>query len=65
MAAPIVGANTCAQIDDAVASVDLTLGQDELHQLQQPYTPRYDVQGLAPDSPEVRRINTQTASVGG
>ncbi|SKI37772.1 aldo/keto reductase [Mycobacteroides abscessus] len=65
VAAPIVGANTCAQIDDAVASVDLTLGQDELHQLQQPYTPRYDVQGLAPDSPEVRRINAQTASVDG
>jgi len=65
VAAPIVGANTRAQIDDAVASEDLTLDQDELHKLQQPYTPRYDVQGLAPDSPEVRRINTQTASLDG
>jgi len=46
VAAPIVGANTTAQIDDALASLDIELTDDELERLQRPYTPRYDFQGL-------------------
>ena len=46
VAAPIVGANTAAQIDDALASLDIELTDDELERLQRPYTPRYDFQGL-------------------
>lgn len=61
VAAPIVGANTTAQIDDAVSSLEITLSTDELDRLQRPYTPRLDVQGLSADSPEVRRINAQFA----
>ena len=46
VAAPIIGANTAAQIDDAVASLDIELTDDELERLQHPYTSRYDFQGL-------------------
>jgi aryl-alcohol dehydrogenase-like predicted oxidoreductase len=38
--APIVGATKSAHLDDAVASVDLTLTADELEQLESPYEPR-------------------------
>ncbi len=61
VAAPLVGANSIAQIDDAVASVEITLSADELERLQQPYTPRVDLQGLNSESPEVRRISAQSA----
>ncbi|OBH29005.1 alcohol dehydrogenase [Mycobacterium sp. E342] len=61
VAAPIVGANTTAQIDDAVSSLEITLSTNELDRLQRPYTPRLDLQGLSADSPEVRRINAQFA----
>jgi diketogulonate reductase-like aldo/keto reductase len=37
--APLVGANTPAQIDDAVASLDIELTSDELAALEKPYTP--------------------------
>lgn len=48
--APLVGANTTAQIDDAVASLDVELTGAEIHALQQPYTPRYDFQGVSDES---------------
>ncbi|WIM88102.1 aldo/keto reductase [Candidatus Mycobacterium wuenschmannii] len=50
VAAPLVGANTTAQIDDAVASLDITLTSDEVHSLERPYTPRYDFQGISDEA---------------
>src|ERR1700676_4821881 len=44
--APIVGANKQSHIDDAIASLDLTLTTDEIAALEAPYTPRYDFQGV-------------------
>jgi aryl-alcohol dehydrogenase-like predicted oxidoreductase len=38
--APIVGATKAHHLDDAVASLDLTLTREELDALEQPYTPR-------------------------
>jgi aryl-alcohol dehydrogenase-like predicted oxidoreductase len=48
--APLVGASTTSQIDDAVASLDITLTPDEIDRLEAPYTPRYDFQGISDDT---------------
>ncbi|WP_285590647.1 aldo/keto reductase [Actinomycetospora sp. NBRC 106378] len=40
VAAPLVGAGSIAQIDDAVASLDVELTDDEVRALEAPYTPR-------------------------
>lgn len=48
--APLVGASTTIQIDDAVASLEITLTADEIHRLEAPYTPRYDFQGISDDT---------------
>jgi 1-deoxyxylulose-5-phosphate synthase len=56
--APLVGANKTSQIDDAVASLDLQLNDDELVSLEQPYTPRYDLQGVS-DEAEMQKIRNQ------
>lgn len=40
MAAPIVGAARPGHIEDAVASVELTLSEKEIEELEQPYTAR-------------------------
>ena len=48
--APLVGANSIEQIDDAVASLDIALTKDEVQQLEAPYTPRYDFQGISDDA---------------
>jgi len=56
--APLVGANTTAQIDDAVASLDIELGTDEIAALEQPYTPRDDYQGVS-DEAEMQRIRSR------
>ena len=53
--APLVGANTPTQIDDAVASLDIELTAEECAALEQPYTPRYDFQGIS-DEAELQRI---------
>ena len=45
--APLVGANSIQQIDDAVASLDLVLTDEEVRALEAPYTPRYDFQGVS------------------
>lgn len=58
--APIVGANTVAQIDDAVASLDIELTPDEQQTLERAYTPRWDWQGLS-DEAELQRIRDQIA----
>jgi 1-deoxyxylulose-5-phosphate synthase len=56
--APLVGANTTAQIDDAVASLDIELTADELTALERPYTPRYDFQVVS-DEAELKKIREQ------
>ena len=48
--APLVGAGSVEQIDDAVASLDIELTDDELDALQAPYTPRYDWQGISDEA---------------
>jgi aryl-alcohol dehydrogenase-like predicted oxidoreductase len=45
--APLVGASSTGQIDDAVASLDLDLTASELRMLEMPYTPRHDFQGIS------------------
>jgi 1-deoxyxylulose-5-phosphate synthase len=47
VSAPIVGATKMAHLEDAVASVDLKLTDDEIKQLETPYVAR-SVQGVAP-----------------
>jgi 1-deoxyxylulose-5-phosphate synthase len=58
VAAPLVGASSLTQIDDAVASLDLELTAGELADLERPYTPRYDFQGVS-DEAELDRIRAQ------
>lgn len=41
VSAPIVGATKPHQLDDAIASLDLTLDAEELAALEAPYTPRH------------------------
>jgi aryl-alcohol dehydrogenase-like predicted oxidoreductase len=48
--APLVGAGSVHQIDDAVASLDVELTDDEVRALEAPYTPRYDFQGISDDA---------------
>ncbi len=43
--APLVGANTTTQIDDAVASLDVGLSGEEITALEASYTPRYRLPG--------------------
>ena len=55
VAAPLVGASSTAQIDDAVASLGVDLTEDETRTLEQHYTPRYDFQGISSDA-EMQQI---------
>lgn len=48
--APLVGAGSIEQIDDAVASLDVQLSDEDRRRLQQPYTPRYDWQGVSDEA---------------
>ena len=56
--APLVGANTTSQIDDAVASLEIELTAEEIAALERPYTPRYDFQGIS-DEAEMQKIRDQ------
>jgi aryl-alcohol dehydrogenase-like predicted oxidoreductase len=47
--APLVGASSTQQLDDAVLSLDIDLTDDEIRALEAPYTPRYDFQGISDD----------------
>lgn len=47
VAAPIVGALEPEHVDDAVAALSITLTDDEAAQLEAPYTPRTDRQGVS------------------
>jgi hypothetical protein len=46
----LVGASSASQIDDAIASLDITLSEHEIGRLEAPYTPRYDFQGISDDA---------------
>ncbi|WP_068187424.1 aldo/keto reductase [Mycobacterium sp. UM_CSW] len=48
--APIVGASSIGQIDEAIASLHLELSEAETHRLEAPYRPRYDFQGVSDDT---------------
>jgi aryl-alcohol dehydrogenase-like predicted oxidoreductase len=53
--APLVGASSTGQIDEAVGSLDIELSADEIASLEAPYTPRHDFQGIS-DPAELQRI---------
>jgi aryl-alcohol dehydrogenase-like predicted oxidoreductase len=53
--APLVGASTTQQIDDAVASLAIELTDEEARALERPYTPRHDFQGVSDDA-EIQAI---------
>ncbi|MDS0136052.1 MULTISPECIES: aldo/keto reductase [unclassified Amycolatopsis] len=48
--APLVGAGSAGQIDDAVASLDVELTDSDVQALTAPYTPRYDWQGISDEA---------------
>ncbi|HLY49574.1 MAG TPA: aldo/keto reductase [Solirubrobacteraceae bacterium] len=48
--APLVGASTVRQIDDAVASLEIELSDEEIRMLEAPYTPRHDFQSISDDA---------------
>ena len=48
--APLVGASSTAQIDDAVASLDIDLTDEESAALEAHYTPRDDFQGVSDEA---------------
>ena len=56
--APLVGATTPSHIDDAVASLEVNLTDDEAAALEAPYTPRHDFQGVSDDA-ELARISAR------
>ncbi len=47
VAAPIVGALTTRHIDQAIASLSITITEEEASRLEAAYTPRHDVQGIS------------------
>ncbi len=53
--APLVGASKTRHIDDAISSLDIELTGEEIAQLERPYTPRHDFQGVSDDA-ELQRI---------
>jgi 1-deoxyxylulose-5-phosphate synthase len=62
--APLVGATKPSHIDDAVASLDIDITDEEAALLEAPYTPRYDFQGVSDDAALARisaRIGIQPA----
>lgn len=58
--APLVGATKPSHLDDAVASLEITLTDEEVATLERPYTPRYDFQGISDDA-ELARISARLA----
>jgi diketogulonate reductase-like aldo/keto reductase len=48
--APIIGASKASHIDDAIASLEIQLTDEEVDSLERPYTPRYDFQGVSDDA---------------
>jgi 1-deoxyxylulose-5-phosphate synthase len=62
VAAPLVGANTTRQIDDAVASLDVELTESDITALEAHYTPRFDIQALS-DERELQAIRDRVAQM--
>jgi 1-deoxyxylulose-5-phosphate synthase len=60
--APLVGANTTQQIDDAVASLEIDLTDADVQALEAHYTPRYDFQGIS-DERELQSIRDRIAQM--
>ncbi len=60
VAAPIVGALKAQHIDDAVASLAVTLTEDEVSKLEAPYTPRVDFQGMSDPAMLAKAIEATT-----
>jgi aryl-alcohol dehydrogenase-like predicted oxidoreductase len=56
--APLVGASRPSHLDEAVASLDVELTEDEVARLEAPYTPRADFQGVSVDA-ELARISAR------
>ena len=56
--APLVGATKASHLDDAVASLEIDLTDDEISRLETPCTPRYDFQGISDDA-ELGRISAR------
>jgi aryl-alcohol dehydrogenase-like predicted oxidoreductase len=56
--APLVGATKPHHIEDAVASLEIELTDDEVASLERRYTPRHDWQGIS-DPAELARISKQ------
>jgi hypothetical protein len=54
-----VGAHTTGQIDDAVASLDIELTDDEIQRFEGPYTARCDLQGINDDQAGLQRARVQ------
>ncbi len=55
VAAPIIGASSTVQIDEALAALSIRLTDEEAALLEAPYTPRHDFQGISDDL-EMARI---------
>jgi aryl-alcohol dehydrogenase-like predicted oxidoreductase len=60
VAAPIVGALTTRHIDEAIASLSITLTDDEAARLEAPYTPRRDNQGVSDPAILARAVEAAT-----
>jgi hypothetical protein len=56
--APLVEATKPSHLDDAVASLDIGLTDNEVARLEAPYTPRVDCQGIS-DERELKRISAR------
>jgi aryl-alcohol dehydrogenase-like predicted oxidoreductase len=48
--APLVGAASVTQIDEAIASLEVNLTDEDVRALEAPYTPRYDFQGISDEA---------------
>ena len=60
VAAPIVGALKAKHIDDAMASLAVTLTDEEVAGLESPYTPRLDHQGVSDPAMLARAVEATT-----
>ena len=60
--APLVGANTTAQIDDAVASLEVELTEADINALEAHYTPRFDIQAISNER-ELQAIRDRVAQM--
>jgi aryl-alcohol dehydrogenase-like predicted oxidoreductase len=56
--APLVGASKPSHLEDAVASLEIELTDEEAAELEAPYTPREDFQGVSDDA-ELARISAR------